>query len=109
MLQLEGLACLAAAFTLLALFFQAGQAWRSAAGQGLEIFEARLWSEGQAALVDSLYANAASQSLDRPAPCRRENYWIACRAGSAEARARLENRAGILTLDQRVRGNGHYR
>jgi len=104
MLHLEALACLAAFFLLLSFFFQAGQSIHASAEQGLGLYRDRLQAESQAFYLDSVYANTASQSLARRSSCRQENVFIVCR----RARARLQNKAGILTKDARVRGNGHY-
>ena len=108
MLHLEALACLAAFFLLLAIFFQASQSLLASSQESLDFLEAERLAESHAFYVDAVYNNTSSQSLDRQTPCRQENGLIVCQVNFKEANAGLQNRAGILTDDSRVRSNGHY-
>ena len=108
MMHLEALVALTVFLVVVSFCFQAASNLHDSSRQQLDSLKARLAASSFAFLVDSLYLNAVSHSLDLNLSCRKAEGRVDCLSGSALAEAKLVNRPGILTADSRVRGNGHY-
>ena len=107
-LHLEALIALTVFLVVVSFCFQAAGDLQASTRLQLDPFKARLAASSFAFLVDSLYLNAASHSLDLNLACRKAEERVDCLSGSSLAEAELVNRPEILTADSRVRGNGHY-